>query len=79
MEFPVALDNIPDADAVLEPELVAVLELEEEEEDEELAAGGVVLALREVQWVSWVFWPNIQMVSPASLQTSLKYLVASSS
>lgn len=43
MEFPVALDNIPDAEAVLEPELVAVLE--EEEEEEELAAVGVALAL----------------------------------
>lgn len=46
MEFPVALDNIPDAEAVLEPELVAVLEEEEDEdEDDEELAVGVVLAL----------------------------------
>lgn len=52
MEFPVAV-YIPDAEEVLEPELVAVAEEDLEEEE---AAGGIVLVLRARKWVLNVFW-----------------------
>jgi len=76
VELPVAVVNIPDAVEVLEPELLAV---EEEEELEEPEAVGVVLVVQGLKWVSDVFGPNIQMVSPASSQVSLNHLVAASS
>jgi len=76
VELPVAVDNVPDAEEVLEPELEIV---EEEEELEEPPAVEVVLVVQGPKWVSVVFWPNIQIVSPASSQTSLNHLVASSS
>lgn len=76
VELPVAVDNVPDAEAVLEPEWEAV---EEEEELEEPPAVNVVLVVQALEWVSGVFWANIQMVSPASSQVSLNHLVAASS
>ena len=75
VELPVAVDNVPDAEAVLEPEWEAV----EEEELEEPPAVSVVLVVQALKWASGVFWPNIQMVSPASSQVSLNHLVAASS
>jgi len=74
--LPLAVDNVPDAEAVLEPEWEAVVE---EEELEEPPAVNVVLVVRALKWVSCVFWPNIQIVSPASSQVSLNHLVAASS
>lgn len=76
VELPVAVDNVPDAEAVLEPEWEAV---EEEEELEEPPAVSVVLVVQALKWASGVFWPNIQMVSPASSQVSLNHLLAASS
>jgi len=76
VELPVEVDNVPDAEEVLEPELLAV---EEEEELEEPPAVEVVSVMQSPKWVSNVFGPNIQIVSPASSQVSLNHLVASSS
>lgn len=53
VELPVAVDNVPDAEAVLEPEWEAV---EEEEELEEPPAVSVVLVVQALKWVSGVFW-----------------------
>lgn len=75
VELPVAVDNVPDAEAVLEPEWEAV----EEEDLEEPPAVSVVLVVQAPEWASRVFWPNIQMVSPASSQVSLNHLLAASS
>jgi hypothetical protein len=75
-ELPDAVERLPVAEAVLEPVLEA---LEEAEEEEEESAVGVMLVLsgsmrREVLQSS-----DVQIVSPASSQTSLKYLEAASS
>jgi hypothetical protein len=56
VELPVAVDNIPDAEEVLEPELLA--EEEEEEELEEPPAVNVVLVVQGLKWVSDVFGPK---------------------
>jgi hypothetical protein len=77
VELPVEVDNIPDAEEVLEPELLAVEE--EEEELEEPPAVNAVLVVQGLKWISNVLGPNIQMVSPASSQVSLNHLVAASS
>ena len=76
VELPLAVDNVPDAEAVLEPEWETV---EEEEELEEPPAVNVVLVVRALKWFLGVLWANIQMVSPASSQVSLNHLVAASS
>ena len=51
------MDNVPDAEAVLEPEREAAEEEEEEDEEEleEPPAVNVVLVVQAPKWVSGVF------------------------
>lgn len=70
--LPEAVERLPVADVVLEPDMEAL------EEEEELAVGDMS-ALTVVNALQGVQSSNIQTVSPASSQTSLKYLEAASS
>jgi hypothetical protein len=72
-ELPEWVERLPLAEVVLEPDLEAL-----EEEEEESAVGGLSV-LSAVDVLRIVQSSNIQMVSPASSQTSLKYLEAASS